>query len=106
MVFFLDETELLTEMSELIPAIDEANAISEDLDKKINFQLVFIPPQFQALGHERTKPKTKVGFIVSIVEIHRYVAHDAVVIICGRRINRFLDASSHLYERVCPSVRR
>ena len=51
---------LLTEMSELVPAIDEANAICEDLDKRVHFQLVLIPPQFQAIGHEKSKAKTKV----------------------------------------------
>ena len=50
-------------MSELAPAIDEANAISEDLDKQINFQLVFLPPQFQAIGHDKAKSTTEVHTI-------------------------------------------
>ena len=50
-------------MSELAPAIDEANAISEDLDKQINFQLVFLPPQFQAIGHDKAKCTTEVHTI-------------------------------------------
>ena len=48
------------EVSSLIPAIDEANSISEDLDKGVVFQLALIPPEYRAIGHNPLDGKMEV----------------------------------------------
>ena len=43
------------DLVEMIPAVEEANAISEELDQKVKFELVVMSPKARGLAHGRTE---------------------------------------------------
>lgn len=58
MLFNLPHTDdllLQQELVEMMPHVNEANAMSEELKKKIRFEIVLISPQSQGLSHGRTE---------------------------------------------------
>lgn len=57
------ETALLNkDLLEVLPGVEEANAISEELDKKVKFEIMLLSPQW--LG--KTSGRTEVSFILLI----------------------------------------
>lgn len=43
---------------EMIPMVEEANAISEELDRKVKFEIVVMSPKARGLAHGRTEVNT------------------------------------------------
>lgn len=39
----------------MIPSVEEANAMSEELDKKVKFEIVMLSPRARGLQHGRTE---------------------------------------------------
>ncbi|PIK54089.1 hypothetical protein BSL78_09017 [Apostichopus japonicus] len=50
-----DDLLLQQELVELMPHVNEANAMSDELKKRIRFEIVLISPQSQGLSHGRTQ---------------------------------------------------
>ncbi|XP_071941853.1 kinesin-like protein KIF28P [Antedon mediterranea] len=50
-----EEMLLQEDLVDLIPAVEEANTISEELDKKVKFEIVVISPKARGLTHGRTE---------------------------------------------------
>lgn len=50
-----EDALLKDDMLELIPAIEEANSISEELDKKMKFELMVVSPEARGEIHGRTE---------------------------------------------------
>ncbi|XP_041460234.1 kinesin-like protein KIF28P isoform X3 [Lytechinus variegatus] len=46
---------LQEELVEMIPMVEEANAISEELDRKVKFEIVVMSPKARGLSHGRTE---------------------------------------------------
>ncbi|XP_038058147.1 kinesin-like protein KIF28P [Patiria miniata] len=46
---------LQEDLVEMIPAVEEANAISEELDQKVKFEIVVMSPKARGLAHGRTE---------------------------------------------------
>ncbi|XP_011668890.1 kinesin-like protein KIF28P isoform X2 [Strongylocentrotus purpuratus] len=46
---------LQEELVEMIPMVEEANAISEELDRKVKFEIVVMSPKARGLAHGRTE---------------------------------------------------
>ena len=50
-----DETLLQEDIMELMPAVEQANSISEDLDKKMKFELMVVSPEARGELKGRTE---------------------------------------------------
>ena len=50
-----DEMLLQEDLMEMMPAVEEANSISEELDKKKKFELMLVSPEARGELHGRTK---------------------------------------------------
>ncbi|XP_064610663.1 kinesin-like protein KIF28 isoform X2 [Liolophura sinensis] len=55
-----EDALLKDDMLELIPAIEEANSISEELDKKMKFELMVVSPEARGEIHGRTEVMVRV----------------------------------------------
>lgn len=51
----MEQALLNAELLELIPSVDEANAISEELEKMTHFEIILVAPMF--LGKIGRKPE-------------------------------------------------
>ncbi|XP_071490003.1 kinesin-like protein KIF28P [Diadema antillarum] len=51
---------LQEELVEMIPLVEEANAISEELDRKVKFEVIVMSPKSRGLTHGRTEVCVKV----------------------------------------------
>ena len=55
MSFILDDLLLQEALIELMPLVSEANAMSEELKKRVRFEIALISPQSRGLKHGRTE---------------------------------------------------
>ena len=55
---FAEDLLLQEELVEMIPMVEEANAISEELDRKVKFEIVVMSPKARGLAHGRTEVNT------------------------------------------------
>lgn len=65
----LDEALLQEDVVDLMPAIENANSISEDLDKKMKFELMVVSPEARGELTGRTQ-----------VIVVRYLSYSGVVV--------------------------
>ncbi|XP_033105762.1 kinesin-like protein KIF28P [Anneissia japonica] len=61
----VEEMILQEDLIDLMPAVEEANAISEDLDRKVKFEIVVVSPKARGLTHGRTEVCVKMRNMVS-----------------------------------------
>ena len=54
---------LQEDLIELLPMTNEANAMSEEMDKKVKFELALISPQARGLKEGRTEVDTACIFL-------------------------------------------
>ncbi|PIK46734.1 putative kinesin-like protein KIF28P [Apostichopus japonicus] len=50
-----DDKLLQQDLIDMIPSVEEANAMSEELDKKVKFEIVMLSPRARGLQHGRTE---------------------------------------------------
>ena len=53
----LEAAILNKDLMEVLPGIEEANAISEELEKNVRFEIMLVAPQFLGKSSERTEVK-------------------------------------------------
>lgn len=51
----LEVALLNKDLMEVLPGVEEANAISEELDKNVRFEMMLVAPQFLGKSGERTE---------------------------------------------------
>jgi hypothetical protein len=51
----MEQALINKDLLEVIPAVDEANGISEELEKNVRFEIVLVSPQFLGKVGERTE---------------------------------------------------
>ena len=54
-VFFSEDLLLQEDLIHMLPMVNEANAMSEELDKKVKFEVALIAPQARGLKDGRTE---------------------------------------------------
>lgn len=58
-IFFKDTALLNKDLLEVLPGVEEANAISEELDKKVKFEIMLLSPQWLGKMSGRTEVRNK-----------------------------------------------
>ncbi|XP_046575245.1 kinesin-like protein KIF28P [Haliotis rubra] len=56
---------LQEDLIQLLPMVNEANAMSEELDKKVKFEIALVSPQARGLPHGRTEVNVKMRNLVN-----------------------------------------
>ncbi|XP_046350118.2 kinesin-like protein KIF28P isoform X2 [Haliotis rufescens] len=56
---------LQEDLIQLLPMVNEANAMSEELDKKVKFEIALVSPQARGLQHGRTEVNVKMRNLVN-----------------------------------------
>ncbi len=56
----LEQAILNKDLLEVIPAVDEANAISEELEKNVHFEIMLVSPQFLGNLGDKTEVRSNI----------------------------------------------
>ena len=48
---------------EILPAVEEANSISEEMDKKVTFEAVIVSPEARGVINGRPEVGSSIGYI-------------------------------------------
>lgn len=64
----LEVALLNKDLMEVLPGVEEANAISEELEKNVRFEMMLVAPQFLGKSSERTEVTKLLSFTEMRVE--------------------------------------